>query len=249
MTILAAAYSSKGGRPHNEDAYLLAAETGGGGTEDTSAVFSGIITAPLLFFVADGMGGHAGGDMASAFVAEKMRDAVAGEKNINAGFLEKIVNRVHAALLEEGKRRGTPDMGATLTGIVLQDGKPSGVYNAGDSRTYRFRNGFIRQLTRDDSLAGIVPGAAKNIITNALGGGLPDVTVASRFAQNIAVAGDVFLMCSDGVHGFVTDDYLEEMLGAARGGPLETARQIVEKALAAGSDDNCTAVVVRIEEQ
>jgi serine/threonine protein phosphatase PrpC len=56
-------------------------------------------------------------------------------------------------------------------------------------------------------------------------------------------------MCSDGVHGFVTDDYLEKMLGAAQGEPLETARQIVEKAVAAGSDDNCTTVVVRIEEQ
>jgi protein phosphatase len=139
-------------------------------------------------------------------------------------------------------------MGSTLTGLVLQNDAPPGVFNAGDSRGYRLRNGFIRQLTRDDSLSSVVPGAAKNIITNAVGAGLPDVSVASRFASSIAVPGDIFLFCCDGVHGFVSDDEIETALGLDRP-PEEIAEHIVKTAIAHNSDDNCTAVVVKILEQ
>ena len=256
MTIQAAAYSSRGIRSRNEDSFLIAdktgtsgADSGGGGPEDIAAVFEGEITRPLFFAVADGMGGHDAGDAASAFVVEKMRDAAAScAGSFDADNLERTIKAVHASLLEEGRTRGTANMGSTLTGLVLQNDAPPGFFNAGDSRGYRLRNGFIRQLTRDDSLASIVPGAAKNIITNAVGAGLPDVSVASRFASSVAVPGDVFLFCCDGVHGFVSDDEMETALGSDR--PLEEiAKHIVKTAIAHNSDDNCTAVVVRIPEQ
>jgi protein phosphatase len=252
MTIQAAAYSSKGRRPHNEDSFLIAGKTGtsgvspGGGPEDSAAGFEGEITGPLFFAVADGMGGHDAGDAASAFVVEKMRGAAAScTGNFDAETLERTIKAVHASLLAEGKTRGTPNMGCTLTGLVLQNDGPPGFFNAGDSRGYRLRNGFIRQLTRDDSLSSVVPGAAKNIITNAVGAGLPDVSVASRFASSVAVPGDVFLFCSDGVHGFVGDDEMETALGGT-GGLQETAEHIVKTAIAHNSDDNCTAVIVKI---
>jgi protein phosphatase len=250
MKVKAGAYSSKGGRPHNEDAYLAADRKGGGGAEDSRAVFSGDVSAPLFFFVADGMGGHAAGDAASAFIAEKLPDAAAAltGRVLDSDSIEGLVKSVHAALLEEGKKRGTPDMGSTVSGIVVQDNAPCGVFNAGDSRTYRLRNGIIQQLTRDDSLAGIVPGASKNIITNAVGAGFPNMTVASRFSPSLAVGGDVFCMCCDGVHGFVDDDGLEHLLAAPLP-PEEIAKRIVEKAVMNNSDDNCTAVVVKIEEE
>jgi serine/threonine protein phosphatase PrpC len=148
-------------------------------------------------------------------------------------------------LLEEGEKRGTPNMGTTLTGIVLQK-NGCGFFNAGDSRTYRFRNGFLQQLSRDDSLSSVIPGAAKNILTNAVGAGLAETRVESRFSPSVAVAGDVFFMCSDGVHGFISDEDLERML-ADCSSPAETARLIVRTAIANNSDDNCTAVVARIE--
>lgn len=255
MTIQAAAYSSKGRRPHNEDSFLIADKIGTpgaalpGGLEDNSAVFQGEITRPLFFAVADGMGGHDAGDAASAFVVEKMRGAAAScTGRFDAENIEETIKAVHAALLEEGKTRGTANMGSTLTGLVLQNDAPPGFFNAGDSRGYRLRNGFIRQLTRDDSLSSVVPGAAKNIITNAVGAGLPDVSVASRFAPSIAVPGDVFLFCCDGVHGFVSDDEIETALGLDRP-PEEIAEHIVKTAIAHNSDDNCTAVVVKILEQ
>jgi protein phosphatase len=251
MTIQAAAYSSKGMRSHNEDSFLIAGKTGtpaAGGLEDSAAVFEGEITTPLFFAVADGMGGHAAGDAASAFVVEKLRGAAAScTGTFDAENLERTIKAVHASLLAEGKTRGTPNMGSTLTGLVLQNNAPPGFFNAGDSRGYRLRNGFIRQLTRDDSLSNVVPGAAKNIITNAVGAGLSDVSVVSRFASSIAVPGDVFLFCCDGVHGFVGDDEIETALGLDRP-PEEIAEHIVKTAIAHRSDDNCTAVVVKILE-
>jgi serine/threonine protein phosphatase PrpC len=247
MNITAGAYSSKGTvRAHNEDAFLIAGEAGGGGIDDTGAVFSGTAGDNcLLFFVADGMGGHAAGDVASAFVSEQMKNAARENGRFDSALLEKTVKGIHALLLEEGKKRGTPNMGTTLAGIVLQNGG-CGFFNAGDSRVYRFRNGLLQQLSRDDSLSSVVPGAAKNIITNAVGAGLAETSVESRFSPSVAVAGDVFFMCSDGVHGFISDDDLELML-ADCSNPAEIARLIVEKALANNSDDNCTAVVVKIE--
>jgi protein phosphatase len=247
MNITAGAYSSKGSaRPHNEDAFLIAAETGGGGIDDTAAAFSGTVEEScLLFLVADGMGGHAAGDLASAFVSEQMKNAARQNGSFDSVLLEKTVKEIHARLLEEGKKRGTPNMGTTLAGIVLQNGG-CGFFNAGDSRVYRFRGGFLQQLSRDDSLSRVVPGAAKNIITNAVGAGLEETSVESRFSPSIAVAGDVFFMCSDGVHGFISDDDLERMLTNCSN-PAETARLIVETAIAHNSDDNCTAVVVKID--
>jgi serine/threonine protein phosphatase PrpC len=247
MNITAGAYSSKGSvRPHNEDAFLIAAETGGGGIEDTAAVFSGTPgEGCLLFLVADGMGGHAAGDLASAFVSERMKGAAQRNGSFDSALLEKTVKEIHALLLEEGKKRGTPNMGTTLAGIVLQKGG-CGFFNAGDSRVYRFRNGFLQQLSRDDSLSSVVPGAAKNIITNAVGAGLAETRVESRFSPSVAVAGDLFFMCSDGVHGFVSEEDLELML-ADCSSPADTARLIVERAIANNSDDNCTAVVAKIE--
>jgi serine/threonine protein phosphatase PrpC len=193
------------------------------------------------------MGGHAAGDAASALVVESMRQAAAANEGrvFDETSLEALVKSVHAALLKEGKEKGTRNMGSTLTGILLQKDAPCAFFNAGDSRVYRLRNGFIQQLSRDDSLSSVMPGAAKNIIANAVGAGLPDVSVASRFSPAVAVSGDVFLMCSDGVHGFVSDEYLEKTL--AEFPPGEAAKRIVRAAIANNSDDNCTAVVVRLD--
>ncbi|GBU29643.1 hypothetical protein R84B8_03216 [Treponema sp. R8-4-B8] len=245
MKVAAGAYSDKGGRPHNEDSFLCALHTGCD-INNASAEFQDVITSPLFFLVADGMGGHDAGEVASAFVVHNMQNAIVNETRVfDEASLEALVKSVHAALLIEGKEKGTPNMGSTLTGILLQRDAPCAIINIGDSRVYRLRNGFLQQLSRDDSLASIMPGAAKNIITNAVGAGLPDVSVASRFSLTVAVAGDVFLMCSDGVHGSVSDDDLEKFL--AQTPPLETAKLIVQTAIANDSDDNCTAVVVRIE--
>jgi len=251
MKVTAGAFSDKGVRPHNEDSFLCALYTGID-VDNTIAEYSNVVDASLFFLVADGMGGHDAGDAASAFVVKGMLQAAQAAANEGRVFdeaaIEELVKSVHAALLIEGKEKGTPNMGSTMTGVLLQKDAPCAFINVGDSRVYRLRNGFLQQLSRDDSLSSIMPGAAKNIITNAIGAGLPDVSVASRFSPAVAVVGDIFLMCSDGVHGSVSDDDLEKFLTSALP-PIDISKQIVQTAIANDSDDNCTAVVVKLEEE
>lgn len=243
------AWSSKGVRPLNEDSFFLGIYQGSG-PEESRAAYSGKAGgAGRFFFVADGMGGHAAGDAASAFVAGKLAATASEYAALDAPALEVTVKQVHSGLLAFGARRGTPNMGSTLAGILVQGaGHPSAFFNVGDSRVYRLRKGFLRQLSHDDSLANLIPGGAPNIITNAMGAGIKEITVQSRFAPSLAAAGDIFFMCSDGVHGALSDGELETSLKASDD-PESIARRIVEKAIANNSDDNCTAVVVKLAEE
>jgi protein phosphatase len=247
MIVNAGAYSSRGSiREHNEDSFLAGYEIGGGGVDDSLVSFNSKIENCLVFAVADGMGGHDAGDVASGFVVRHILKAIQNSAVLDPAITEDIIKNTHRQLLEEGVRNNTPNMGSTLVGIILQPDM-AGFFNVGDSRVCRLRNGFLQQLSRDDSLSSIIPGAAKNIITNAMGAGLPEISVETRFSPNLAVPNDIFFLCSDGVHGFITDDDLPGFL-AADFSPLETARRIVERSIENKSDDNCTALIVRIGE-
>ena len=103
------------------------------------------------------------------------------------------------------------------------------------------------KMTSDDSLSRYDASAASNIITNGIGGGLKNITVNSRFSQKLVLPGDVFLMCSDGVHGYVSDEELEILMNLPAL-PQEIASQIIQKAIANNTSDNCTAVIVKIME-
>ena len=246
MKITAAAYSTKGIREHNEDSFILNTEIGGAGIEDTMAVFESE-ELPLFFAVADGMGGHAAGDVASQFVVSKIKEFVESKVEMDSEFFETKLPEIHNALVEKGNKEGTPNMGSTIVGLSLMNGI-CGFFNVGDSRIYRFRNGFVQQLSHDDSLSEILPGAPKNIVTNAMGAGLSQIEVETRFSASLAVLGDIFLICSDGVHGHISDDELESILSQNKS-LVEIAREIVERALNNNSDDNSTAVVVKVNEE
>lgn len=246
MKVTAAAFSTKGIREHNEDSYILNTEIGGSGMEDSMAVFESE-KLPLVFAVADGMGGHSAGDIASQFVVSKMKEIVESGATVDGEFLKLKLPEIHNALLEKGKTENTPNMGSTFVGLVLR-GESCGFFNVGDSRIYRFRNGFVQQLSHDDSLFEILPDAPKNIVTNAMGAGLSEIEVETRFSASLAVPGDVFLICSDGVHGHVSDDEFESILSQNKS-LVEKARQIVETALNNNSDDNSTALIVRLNKE
>lgn len=246
MKITAVAYSTKGIRNHNEDSFLLNTEIGGVGTEDSMAVFESE-KLPLFFAVADGMGGNAAGDIASQFVVSKMKDIIESKVTINEEFLKSILAEIHNALVYKGETENTPNMGSTFVGLsIIEDN--AGFFNVGDSRIYRFRNGFIQQLSHDDSLSEIISDAPKNIVTNAMGAGLLQIEVETRFSSSLAVPGDIFLICSDGVHGYVSDNEFEEILLQNKS-LVEITRQIVEAALINNSDDNLTAVIVKINKE
>jgi PPM family protein phosphatase len=215
---------------------------------------SAVIGFPI-FAVADGMGGHAAGDRASAIVAERL-----GQER-GAAFLD--LARLEHAILDAAHEidelgDGVPSgVGTTLTGaaLVVDDGEPVfAVFNIGDSRVYRFADNELTQLTVDHSVvqelvdAGVLerdqaehhPEA--NVITRAIGfHDDPDPDVWAVPAR----PGLRLLLCSDGLTKEVGDDRIR--LHLAAGMPCdETAAALVDAALAAGGRDNVTVVVVDV---
>ena len=243
MTIKAAAFSTKGIRPHNEDSFLLNSQIGGTGTEDSMAFIENLNEG--VFVVADGMGGHAAGDVASNFVVSEFLQSITSVSEINTDFFNATMSQLHQRLLAKGKNEGTANMGSTFVSLVIKNDE-CGFCSIGDSRLYRYRNGFVQQLSHDDSLSEIIPDAPKNIVTNAMGAGLSDVEIETRFSASFAVAGDKFVLCSDGVHGHVSDDEMEQIL-QENFSLVEKTRSLVEKALENGSDDNSTAIIIELE--
>lgn len=243
MKVTAAAYSTKGIREHNEDSFILNTEIGGTGVEDSMAVFESE-EMPMFFAVADGMGGHSAGDVASQFVVSKIKEVVETRVEMDGDFLGVKIPEIHNALIEKGKADNTPNMGSTFVGLCLNTNN-CGFFNVGDSRIYRLRNGFVQQLSHDDSLSEILPDAPKNIVTNAMGAGLSQIEVETRFSASLAVPGDIFLICSDGIHGHISVDELEAILPQNKS-LMEIAREIVETALNNNSDDNLTSVIIKL---
>jgi serine/threonine protein phosphatase PrpC len=217
------------------------------------------LTAPPVFVVADGMGGHAGGDVASAIVVDEF-SRLAGttydaESAVRAviGALEASQRRIeeHAA-----GRVGRAAPGTTVAGVVLVGGDEPRllVVNLGDSRVYRMLGGRLRQVSRDHSLvqelldAGditedeVADHPERHVITRALGGqGFTEPDLFWLAADEA----DRLLVCTDGVSGLVDDATIERLL-ADEPDPVAAAQALVAAALDAGGEDNATAVVLDV---
>ncbi len=209
----------------------------------------------LLYAVADGMGGHARGEVASALAVEQLfaRYYAADPAADPEEALARALVATNAAVHEAGRAAGGDPMGTTVTAALLRDGKLY-VGNIGDSRTYRLRDGQFRQLSLDHSLIGeqvraglLTPEQARhsggrNVITRALGYGAtvePDL-----FAFTLA-PGDLLLLCSDGLHGLVEDAEIAQILAAQP--PGAAVSSLIALARQRGGPDNITALVVRVE--
>lgn len=230
-------------REHNEDSFLINRELG-------------------LFLVADGMGGHAGGEIASRLTVEAVERGVLGAQ----GRIREAATRGEVAEALEGAVQGACKqvyerslsdprlfgMGTTLSGLLLV-GRSAWVAHVGDSRVYLLRKGGIRRLTEDHSLvqeqirAGILtPDEARhsnlrNIITRSVGF---EASVPVDILQEEMRGGDTFLLCSDGLSNLVED---EEIAWIAQTMPGEAlAEALIQLANERGGDDNITAVVVHI---
>jgi protein phosphatase len=208
-----------------------------------------------LFMVADGMGAHAAGELASKLATDfvplayhKITDQSPPEALLAA--VQEANTQIHTRGQANEDFRG---MGTTLSALVLL---PQGalVAQVGDSRVYRLRNQKFEQLTFDHSLvwelraAGQIPMDSipsfvpKNVITRSLGPN-PQVQVDLEGLHPVEV-GDVYLLCSDGLSGQVKDDEMGKMLGCL---PLaEAVRALVDLANLRGGPDNITVVAVRI---
>lgn len=221
-----------------------------------------VLAVPGLFVVADGMGGHAAGEVASQLAVEEFA-RLADQAPVRAEDLTDTVRRANEHILSAGAERGDRfGMGTTLTGIgvvgtgEIAQGEQLAVFNVGDSRVYRFTGGHLEQLTVDHSAvqelvdAGRLTAQAarthprRNVVTRSLGS---DPGPAADLWLVQPAAGDRYLVCSDGLTGELEDPAIAELL-QANPDPQAAAEQLIGQALAAGGNDNVTAVVLDVLE-
>ena len=238
-------------RAHNEDSFHLPAEE-------------------RLAVVADGMGGHASGEVASRLAVDTLIDyfrATESEAPVTFPFkmnhglrhassrLVSGIKLANAKIWETAQgNAGQHGMGTTLVSALFADGKVL-VAHVGDSRVYRLRDGTLEQLTDDHSLVndymklkGLQPDEVKdfpqkNVIVRALG--MKEMVQVDLFVD-ASRAGDLYLLCSDGLSGMVSDPDIAEILRSEPDIEAAAARLIIA-ANDHGGLDNVTAVIARVE--
>lgn len=239
-------------RTANEDAFVADAEHG-------------------FFAVADGMGGHAGGGVASRVAIEAMTEFIhrSGEDedcpwpygtdaalSLDGNRLRTAIRLANGRVFRVGESQEEyRGMGTTIVSVLATNGSIA-VGHVGDSRLYVVSDGHIAQVTRDDSWAATVlvtelklaPDAVarhpmRNVLTHALG---THEQVDIHLNERDIHPGDIMLLCSDGVHGVLNEDAIRTALLRTRD-VEQSAHAVIRAALDGGSRDNVTALVVRYE--
>lgn len=203
-----------------------------------------------LWAVADGMGGHEGGEWASAKLVEKL-DEVELPKNFEHACeaVAEAIRKANRAILVEARQRGK-QMGSTIVVLLVQEQNYAVIW-VGDSRAYLLRDGEFKQLSRDHTQVqemvdrGIMrPEDAINhpmghILSRAVG--VREEVQVDRVTGEV-LPGDVFLLSSDGLHGYVEESEIARSL--ARGSPERASEELVEMTLQNGAPDNVTVIAV-----
>ena len=213
--------------------------------------------------VADGMGGHAGGDVAAhsaiataAARAELFANLLHTGQCTPQGFLRDVMTQAHEAVLERARLEPRLSrMGTTLvTLLITSDAVPTAHFaHVGDSRGYLFRDGRLTPSTRDHTL--IETYLARGILTPAMAKTHPERHVLtraigmSRSAKPDLVAvplhpSDILLLCSDGLTKMLDDADIADIMTHAQGDPVRICDRLIDTALARGGEDNVTVVVI-----
>lgn len=221
-----------------------------------------------LYVVCDGLGGHHGGEIASATAVNAVREAVLARRDVieryertrdDPGPLTELLGEAVQAANRKIFERGKDDVGqrrmGTTVSVMLLAGERAFIAHVGDTRIYRLRDGLLLQLTEDHSLVtemrrgmymtreqiDALDGRLKNQITRAVG--VNETVAVDTFSVDVEI-GDRFLLCSDGLHGLVPEDELGELVGFPE--LVEASSRLVDRANAAGGRDNITAIVVEL---
>lgn len=222
-------------RPLNEDSYLIEPRSG-------------------LWLVADGMGGHDAGEVASASIVEHLATMgiSSSAPDLRARFEDRLA-RAHAQIREISEARGVT-IGSTVAALLTIDGRFACVWS-GDSRVYLVRNDAISQVSRDHTEVqelldqGLINATEarswprRNVITRAVG--VTDDIIVD-IEQGETMAGDIFVLGTDGLTAHVTDDEIRQAVSSAA--PQQACEQLLEMVLSRGGTDNVTIVIVRILE-
>lgn len=243
-------------RHSNEDHFLIA---------DPSCNRHNLKQLGISFVIADGLGGHAAGEIASRTACEEVisayyRDDLPLQSHADADEwkvrkLERAIRSAHDKIIhlatENGALRG---MGTTLSALVLTESKAL-IAHVGDSRIYRRRNDLAEKMTIDHTKSQalidtgeILPEYENNfgcghILTHALGG-YDDLTAIFTRTEDVR-SGDLFLLCTDGLHGLVPDHEIQRIL-IKNSTPQTTCDALVQAAIRKGGDDNITVIVVQV---
>ena len=225
-------------RSNNEDYYLLAPALG-------------------LYLVADGMGGAAAGEHASQLAAETVGEYVYKSTSREPGMLTRAFEEANRRVLEAANLDSTLEgMGTTLVALVKVDGQAF-VSSVGDSRAYIYKDGQLAVLTEDQTWVhevgrrlGIEEAQLKSHPMRHV------LTMAIGVSENLRTHSYVFpletgvqvLLCSDGLHGVITDLAIAAVL-AAEGTLEEKAKKLIELARKAGGPDNITTVLLRVTDK
>lgn len=222
-----------------------------------------------LYVVADGMGGHSHGEVASRIAVEAIRDYIVEEDGSDAtgisdepqlrehsNRLRNAVRTAHDQVLDAIHENGAlQGMGTTVVGFLVDSGVAA-VAHVGDSRAYRLRDGRLELLTQDHTwvheqvLAGYLSEEQarvhplKNVVTRALGS---EKEITVDLQEQEVRGGDLYLICSDGLTTMLNDEEIAERLDAAR--PLEViCRGLIDEANARGGLDNITVILLRVDD-
>jgi PPM family protein phosphatase len=212
-----------------------------------------------LFIVADGMGGHRGGEVASAMAVESMQEVV--EEQLDGPGPHSAREILRKAYREASKRiyqksnRESPELQGMGTTMVAAFGLGNKIYvaNVGDSRAYLFKDKNLWQVTEDHSLindqirAGILDPnnpesmVAKNVITRSVGF---EEEVEVDILERDLVPGELFLLCSDGLSGLISNEKIAEICRKFQG--QQIVSKCIEEAKKAGGDDNISVIIIRV---
>ena len=221
-----------------------------------------------LFVVADGMGGHNAGEVASHLAVETIRGFIAEsatasditwpfgleiKNSIDLNRLTTAVRLANRKIYNEGSK--SPElngMGTTVVAALVADDRIT-LVSVGDSRIYRYRHGALEQLTKDETWLASLLGdkqsedadtkhPLRHVLTSVVGT-KDDVKPGAREEQ--LESGDRFLLCSDGVHGKLDSSMLTSLLADAKSA-ADGATQIVNEAITRGTTDNATALVINV---
>lgn len=215
-----------------------------------------LLVKPPLFAVADGMGGHAAGEVASQLALQAFAEALPRQDGSWEQRLVKAAQSANEAVYREARRlERLAGMGTTLCAVYVEPGQASWLH-VGDSRLYLYRQGRLLQVTTDHSLVWeLVQNGSlsaeearqhprRNVLTRALG---TQETVATDSGTLPLQSDDCLLLCSDGLSGLLEEVQLANLLAASRQEPVEArVEALVAAANAAGGHDNISAILVDV---
>lgn len=212
-----------------------------------------------LYIVADGMGGHKGGEVASALavetaqeiVKERLQESRVSPRKLLADAYREASARIHFKSTHENPE--LMGMGTTMVGLMAYKNKLI-IANVGDSRAYLYKNSMMWQITEDHSLineqvkAGVISEEeaphvmGRNVITRSVGF---EREVQVDTLERVAEPGELFLLCSDGLSSMIEDAQIAKILGET---PMEkVVDRCIEEAKRAGGDDNVSVILLKVK--